>query len=141
MEVSTRPGKEKNINLILFKVSIQYGCFIRAKTCMNHINVSCFIVDGIFDEENRRPTNVCWIIPFIIAIITFIVFGVLATLTAGPGGIAVRLDPDNNFGSNCGFDSDVLDKTVRISIDDRKCGADPRLNYTCNHHHVSLEIK
>lgn len=108
---------------------------------MNHINVSCFVVDGIFEEENRRPTNVFWILPFTLAVITFIVFGVLASLTAGPGGIAVRLDPESSFGSNCGFDSDVLDKTVRISIDDRKCGADPGLNYTCNHHHVSLKIK
>lgn len=78
--------------------------------------------DGIFDEENRRPTNTYWIFPFIIAVITFIVFAILASLTAGPGGLAsIGYGPEDDGGSSCGLDSDVLDKTIRIFVDERDC--------------------
>lgn len=43
-------------------------------------------------------------------------------MTAGPGGlVSIGYGPDNENGKNCGFDSDVLDKDLRIFVDERDC--------------------
>ncbi|XP_063709212.1 choline transporter-like 2 [Culicoides brevitarsis] len=78
---------------------------------------------GIFDEAKRHRTNAFWNFAFLLAILTFIGFGIFASFSNGPAGIL--MDGNQTFvaykGSHCGFDSDVLDKKLQIDIDERKC--------------------
>ncbi|XP_063709880.1 choline transporter-like 2 [Culicoides brevitarsis] len=77
---------------------------------------------SIFEEENRRPTNQIWIFPFLVAVATFIVFATVASRTNGPSGVVLDTVISNAAGSQCGIDSNVLDKYLRIRVDQRKCG-------------------
>ncbi|XP_063699280.1 choline transporter-like 2 [Culicoides brevitarsis] len=78
---------------------------------------------GILNEETRRPTNVNWLYAFLIAVASFVILGAIANNSDGPSGIfySGHFPVEDIRGSHCGIDSDVLDKSYKMHIDDRNC--------------------